>query len=55
VGNVWANEPESYAGGCLATGMVCYDGQVEGEYPNQKGPAVLGWSLGRYGNKYIYV
>jgi hypothetical protein len=55
VGFLWPNEPESYAGGNLATGMVSYDRQVEGYNPDQKGPVLPGWRLGPYGNKIIFV
>jgi hypothetical protein len=52
---VWSNEPESYTGGSLATGIVSYDGQVEGDDPDQKGPGLPGFKLGRYDNKCVFV
>jgi hypothetical protein len=34
VGLVWSNDPESYAGGSIATGRVTHAGQVEGDDPD---------------------
>jgi hypothetical protein len=34
VGLVWSNDPESYAGGSVATGRVTHAGQVEGDDPD---------------------
>jgi len=42
VGRVRSNERESYGGGSLTNVRVHYDGQVEGDEPNQKGPALTG-------------
>jgi hypothetical protein len=41
------NDPESYAGGSVATGRVTLAGQVKGEHPD-KGiyPGPPGWGLG---------
>jgi hypothetical protein len=33
VGLAWSNDPESYAGGSVATGRVSYAGQVKGDDP----------------------
>ena len=37
VGLVWSNDPESYAGGSVATGRVTQAGQVKGDDPDKKG------------------
>ena len=42
MGLVRSNERESYGGGSLTNVRVHYDGQVEGDEPNQKGPALTG-------------
>jgi len=45
----WCNDPESYAGGSVATGRATLAGQVIGEHPDKKiytGPP--GCSLGRW-------
>jgi hypothetical protein len=34
VGRVWSNDPESYAGGSVATGRVSLAGQVKGDDPD---------------------
>jgi hypothetical protein len=34
VGLVWSNDPESYAGGSVATGRITHAGQVEGDDPD---------------------
>jgi hypothetical protein len=34
VGIVWSNDPESYAGGSVATGRVYLAGQVKGDDPD---------------------
>jgi hypothetical protein len=31
---VWSNDPESYAGGSIATGRATHAGQVEGDDPD---------------------
>jgi hypothetical protein len=44
---VWSNDPESYAGGRVATGRVSLAGQVKGDDPDKKGytvPQVGGWA-----------
>jgi len=41
------SDPESYAGGSIATGRATLAGQVKGEHPNKErytGPS--GWGLG---------
>jgi hypothetical protein len=44
---VWSNDPESYAGGSMATGRVTHAGQVEGDDPEYKRyPGPPGWGLG---------
>jgi hypothetical protein len=44
---VWSNDPESYAGGSIATGRVTQTGQVKGHDPDKKGhPGPPGWGLG---------
>jgi hypothetical protein len=44
---VWSNDPESYAGGSVATGRVSLAGQVKGDDSDQKGyPGPPGWGLG---------
>ena len=43
----WCNDPESYAGGSVATGRATLAGQVKGEHPDKEryyGPP--GWELG---------
>jgi hypothetical protein len=45
VGRVWSNDPESYAGGSIATGRVSLAGQVMTQ--PKRGPLVLqvgGWA-----------
>ena len=45
----WCNDPESYAGGSVATGSATLAGQVKGEHPDKErytGPP--GWGLGRW-------
>jgi hypothetical protein len=34
VGLAWSDDPESYAGGIVATGRVCLAGQVKGDDPD---------------------
>jgi hypothetical protein len=46
-GLVWSNDPESYAGGWVATGRVFLAGQVKGVDPDKKGYLFLqvgGWA-----------
>jgi hypothetical protein len=39
-------DPESYAGGSLATGRVCHAGQIKGDDPDKKGYiGPPGWGL----------
>jgi len=43
----WCDDPESYAGGTVATGTATHAGQVKGEHPDKErytGPP--GWGLG---------
>jgi hypothetical protein len=45
----WCNDPESYAGGSVATGRANLARQVKGEHPDKEkytGPP--GWGLGRW-------
>ena len=37
VGLVWSNDPESYAGGSIATDRASHAGQVEGDVSDKKG------------------
>jgi hypothetical protein len=47
VGLVWSNDPESDAGGSVATGRVSHARQVKGDEPDKKGyPGPPGWGLG---------
>jgi len=44
---VRSHDPESYAGGSLATGRFSHARQVKGDNPDKKGyPGPLGWGLG---------
>jgi hypothetical protein len=41
-----SRDPESYAGGSVATGRVTLDGQVKGYEPDEEGyPGPPGWGL----------
>ena len=45
----WCNDPESYAGGSIATGRATLARQVKGEHPDKKrytGPP--GWGFSRW-------
>jgi hypothetical protein len=43
----WCNDPESYAGGSVATGRVTLARQVKGEHPDkERDPGPPGWGLG---------
>jgi hypothetical protein len=43
---VWSNDPESYAGGSVATGRVSLAGKVKGDDPDWKGyHGPPGWGL----------
>jgi hypothetical protein len=47
VGFVWSNDPESYAGGSVATGRAIQAGQVKGDDTDKKGhPGPPGWAWG---------
>jgi len=42
----WCNDPESYAGGSVATGRATLAGQVKGEHPDKRDTLVfqaVGW------------
>jgi len=41
VGLLWSNDPESCAGGSVATGRVFHASQVDGDDPDKK---VIPWS-----------
>jgi len=42
-----SNDPESYAGGSVATGRASHCRQVKGDDPDKKGyPGPPGWELG---------
>jgi hypothetical protein len=44
---VWSNDPESYAGGSVATVRASHARQVKGDGPDKKGyPGPPGWGLG---------
>jgi hypothetical protein len=44
---VWSNDPESYAGGSVATDRASHARQVKGDDPDKKGyPSAPGWVLG---------
>ena len=44
VGLVWSNDPESYAGGRIATGRATHARQVKDDDPDKKEyPAPPGW------------
>jgi len=45
VGLVWSNDPETYAGGSVATGRASH-ARHEGDDPDRKGyPGPPGWGL----------
>jgi len=47
VGLVWSNDPESYAGGSVATSNPSRAIQVKGDDPDKKGYSISpGWGLG---------
>ena len=47
VGLEWSNDPESYAGGRVATVRASHAGQVKGDDPGEKGyRGPSGWRLG---------
>jgi len=47
VGLVSSNDPESYAGGSMATGRASHCRQVTGDDPEKKGyPGPPGWGMG---------
>jgi hypothetical protein len=47
VGLAFSNDPESYAGGSVATGRASHAGQVKGDDPDKKGyPGYPGGGLG---------
>jgi hypothetical protein len=46
-GLAWSEDPESYAGGSIATGRGSHAGQVKGDDPDKKGyPGLPDWGLG---------
>jgi hypothetical protein len=46
-GPAWSLDPESYAGGSIATGRGSHAGQVKGDDPDEKGhPGPPGRGLG---------
>jgi len=48
---VWSNDPESYAGGSVATGRDFHAGQAKGDDPNKKEyPGPPGCGLGHQTN-----
>ena len=46
----WCNDPESYAGGSVATGRATLAGQVKGEHPDKERDTLVlqvgGWLVG---------
>jgi len=43
----WSKDPESYAGGGMATVRASHSGRIKGDYPDEKGyPGPPGWGLG---------
>jgi hypothetical protein len=45
----WCSDPESYAGGTVATGRATLAGQVTGEHPDrERYTGAPGWGLGRW-------
>ena len=45
---VWSNDPESYAGGSIATDRASNAGQFKGDDPDEKRhPGPPGWGLSR--------
>ena len=45
---MWLNDPETYAGGSVATGRAFHARHVEGDDPDKKGTLVLqvgGWRM----------
>jgi hypothetical protein len=47
MGLALSNDPESYAGGSIATNRATHARQVKGDDPNKKGyPGPPGWGLG---------
>jgi len=43
---VWSNDPETYAGGSVASGRASHASHVQGDDPDQKGyPGPPGWGL----------
>ena len=46
VGLAWSNDPESYAGGSVATGRAFHARQVKGDDQDKKGyPGLPDWGL----------
>jgi hypothetical protein len=44
---VWSNDPESYAGGSVATGRASHASHVDSDDPDRKGyPGPSGWGWG---------
>jgi hypothetical protein len=54
VGLAWSNDPESYAGGSIATGRDTYARWVKDDDPDEKGyPDPPGLGLGREADNLI--
>ena len=46
VGLVWSNDPETYAGGIIATCRASHGGHVDGDDPDKMGyPGPQGWGM----------
>jgi uncharacterized membrane protein len=52
----WSNDPESYAGGSVATDRASHAGEVENNDPDKMGyPCPPGWELGHEANNFTSV
>ena len=53
---MWSNDPESYAGGSVATGRASHARHVNGDDPDRKGyPGPPGWGLGQEDEAYTKI
>jgi hypothetical protein len=51
LGFAWSNDPESYAGGCVAAGRASHAWQSKGDDPDEKGyPGPPRWGFWREAN-----
>ena len=52
----WSNDPESYAGGNVATGTASHTGEVESDDPDKKRyPGPPDWECGHEANNFTSV